>query len=397
MSSSQKSIFFRPEWLVLGIILVAANLRAPITGVPPVIEAIQHSFSLSAAQAGVLTASPLLVFAVISLTAPAASQRLGLERSIFLALNLIFIGALWRVQSSVWSLYLGNNLIAVGIALGNVLVPTLIKEYFPQRISVLTAIYSLTMGVAAFIVSAIAIPLEYTSGGWRLALLSILPIIFISWLVWLPQIRRGARSRHRHNEAPKINLFTNRLAWQVTLFLGLNSLVFYILISWVPSLLISLGYSAIAAANVHGAMLLGSAVGGLVLIPLVRWFADQRPAALLSSAFLLVGLIGTLVLPKWAWLWVSLAGFGSGAVFVMALSFLGLRCAQSANAARLSAMAQCVGYLLASVGPFLMGSFYDLSGSWIPMLIFCLVVSTVNLVFGWAAGQDRKVEHYAKG
>lgn len=395
MSRQRKSLFFRPEWLLIGIVLVAANLRAPITGVPPVIEAIQRSFSLSAAQAGFLTASPLIVFAVISLLSPAVARRLGLERGIFLALNLMLIGSIWRVQDSVSALYLGNNLIAVGIALGNVLIPSLIKQYFPQRISVLTAVYSLTMGISSFIISAIAIPLESTAYGWRLALLSIFPVLLICWLVWLPQIRKGARKYQPTRDATTINLFKNRLAWQVTFFLGFNSLVFYILVSWVPSLLISLGYSAAAAANLHGVMQLGSAVAGLVLIPVVRMFHDQRPAVLLSSASLLAGLIGTLAMPGLAWLWVTVAGFGSGAVFVLALSFLGLRSSHSGTAARLGGMAQCLGYLLASIGPFLMGAFYDLTHSWVPMLVFCITVSSINIAFGLAAGRDRKVEHYA--
>lgn len=394
MSRRKKSIFYRPEWLLLGVILVAANMRAPITGVPPVIGAIQESFSLTAAQAGFLTASPLIVFAAISLVAPRISSRLGLERTIFLALNMMLIGAVWRVQSSVWSLYLGNNLIAIGIGLGNVLVPSLLKQYFPRRISVLTAVYSLTMGISSFIVSSIAIPLQSTALGWRLALASILPVVLLGWLVWLPQIRKAPRIRRDRQQAQPINLLKNRLAWQVTTFLGVNSLVFYILISWVPALLISLGYSEMAAANLHGLMQLASAVSGLALIPVVRKFADQRPAVVVASACLLAGLIGTLLMPAFAWFWINVAGFGSGAVFVLALSFLGLRSGHAATAARLSGMAQCLGYLLASIGPFLMGAFYDLTHSWVPMLLFCIVISTVNLGFGLAAGRDRKIEAY---
>ncbi len=392
MTVKRKSYFRRPEWLVIGIICIAANLRAPVTGVAPVIESIQQSFNLSAAQAGLLTSSPLLVFALFSLVAAPLARAVGLERALFLALSAMVIGVFWRIYPSIFSLYAGNNLIAVGIALGNVLVPSLIKGYFPQRIAFLTAIYSLMMGVSAAIVSALAIPLtEYTPWSWRTSLFSVSLMIIVSWLVWLPQIRKGPR-RHNHTaNQQRTPLWRSSIAWQVTFFLGCNSLFYYIFVSWLPSLLTSLGFGATAAANMHGLMQLASAVAGLLILPVVRHFSDQRPAVVCAVLPIFISLLGLLWLPGLALLWSLLLGLGSGAVFVLALSFFGMRVNSTAQAASLAGMAQFVGYLLAATGPSLMGAFYDWSQSWVPMLVFCLVVATLMLAFGLAAGRNVKI------
>lgn len=390
MNRRTKAFYRRPEWLIIGIICIAANLRAPVTGVAPVLEAIQHSFGLSATMAGFLTTSPLLVFAVFSLVAAPLARWVGLERALFLALSAMLIGVFWRIYPSVGSLYAGNNLIAVGIALGNVLVPSLIKLYFPQRIAFLTAIYSLMMGVSAALVSALAIPIShYSQYGWRAALLSVALMIVISWLVWLPQVRKGPRKRAKNSKQKSTPLWRQPLAWQVTFFLGFNSLFYYVFVSWMPALLTSLGFGPSFAANMHGLMQLASAIAGLLILPVVRRFPDQRPAVVCAVIPMLVGLVGLWLLPGLALLWTLLLGLGTGAVFVLALSFFGLRVRTTAQAASLAGMAQFVGYLLAATGPSLIGAFYDLTGSWLPMLAFCFVVCCIMLGFGLAAGRDR--------
>jgi len=392
MTQRRKSFFRRPEWLIIGIICIAANLRAPVTGVAPVIESIQHSFSLTAAQAGLLTSSPLLVFALFSLVAAPLARLIGLERALFLALSAMVVGVFWRVYPSIFSLYAGNNLIAVGIALGNVLVPSLIKAYFPQRIAFLTAIYSLMMGLSAAIVSALAIPLtEYTPWGWRTSLLSVAIMIVVSWVVWLPQIHKSPRRRKNRSDQPRTALWRNPIAWQVTFFLGCNSLFYYIFVSWLPSLLTTLGFSASAAANMHGLMQLASAVAGLLILPVVRHFSDQRPAVICAVIPIFISLLGLWWLPGLALLWSLFVGLGSGAVFVLALSFFGMRVTTTSQEASLAGMAQFVGYLLAATGPSLMGAFYDWTQSWVPMLIFCLVVACIMLTFGLSAGRNVKI------
>lgn len=388
----RKSIFYRPEWLILGIVCIAANLRAPITGVAPVIKSIQETYALSATQAGFLTASPLLIFAAFSLLAAPLARKIGTERALFIGLSLLLIGTIWRIQPSVWSLYLGNNLIAIGIPLGNVLVPSLIKRYFPGRVAFLTAIYSLTMGVSAAAISALAIPLsQYSSYGWRASLLSVGLMITVSWLVWLPQLKKGPRTNKGEQQAGQINLWRSKLAWQVTFFLGLNSLFYYIFVSWMPSLLMSQGFSASFAANMHGLMQLASAVSGLLILPIVRHFPDQRPAVIFATSFMFLGLFGLWQLPVWSLFWTLALGFGSGAIFVLSLSFLAMRVSTTAQAASLAGMAQFVGYLLAASGPSLMGAFYDAFGSWEPMLIFCMINAVIIFFFGLAAGRDRQI------
>lgn len=392
MSERKKSFYRRPEWLIIGIICIAANLRAPVTGVAPVIESIQQSYSLTAAQAGLLTSSPLLFFAIFSLVAAPLARFVGLERALFIAITAMVVGVFWRIYPSIFSLYAGNNLIAVGIALGNVLVPSLIKAYFPQRIAFLTAIYSLMMGISAAIVSALAIPLtEHTAWGWRTSLLSVSLIIVVSWVVWLPQIHKGPRRKKDATQQARAPIWRHPIAWQVTIFLGCNSLFYYIFVSWLPSLLTSLGFSAAIAANMHGLMQLASAVAGLLILPVVRHFSDQKPAVVCAVAPIFIGLLGLWWVPSLALIWALLLGLGSGAVFVLALSFFGMRVTTTAQAASLAGMAQFVGYLLAATGPSLMGAFYDWTHSWVPMLVFCLFVATVILIFGLLAGRNVKI------
>lgn len=392
MSERKKSFYRRPEWLIIGIICIAANLRAPVTGVAPVIESIQQSYSLTAAQAGLLTSSPLLFFAIFSLVAAPLARFVGLERALFIAITAMVVGVFWRIYPSIFSLYAGNNLIAVGIALGNVLVPSLIKAYFPQRIAFLTAIYSLMMGISAAIVSALAIPLtEHTAWGWRTSLLSVSLMIVVSWVVWLPQIHKGPRRKKDATQQARAPIWRHPIAWQVTIFLGCNSLFYYIFVSWLPSLLTSLGFSAAIAANMHGLMQLASAVAGLLILPVVRHFSDQKPAVVCAVAPIFIGLLGLWWVPSLALIWALLLGLGSGAVFVLALSFFGMRVTTTAQAASLAGMAQFVGYLLAATGPSLMGAFYDWTHSWVPMLVFCLFVATVILIFGLLAGRNVKI------
>lgn len=142
----------RPEWLILGILCIAANLRAPITGLPAVISAIQADLALSSTVAGLLTTTPLFVFAVVSLLSPRIAVRFGLERSLFYALLLMLIGVIFRSMPSVEALFLGNNIVAIGISMGNVLLPSLIKRDFPYRVAFITALYALTMGIVAALV-----------------------------------------------------------------------------------------------------------------------------------------------------------------------------------------------------------------------------------------------------
>lgn len=384
---------WRPVALLIGILLIAANLRAPITGLAPVLSMIQAAFDLSTAQAGLLTTLPLLAFALVSPVAPTFARRFGLERALFGALLLIASGVVMRSLGSAWCLYGGTAVIGAGIAVGNVLLPSLLKRDFPARIAKVTSAYALTMGIAAATASATVFPLATQAGlGWSGALAAILLLPLAAMAMWWQQLGKHAGTAPAGTAASGGRpIWQSSLAWQVTLFMGLNSFVYYVMIGWLPSVLTSNGYSSAEAGSLHGWMQLASAVPGLILGPLIHRLTDQRAVAFGVSLLLSAGLLGLLLLPGLAALWVAAFGFGSGACIILSLMFMGLRTSSPAQAAALSGMAQCVGYLLAAFGPPLIGLLRDVSQGWGMPLAVCLVLTLLIAGLGLLAGRNARI------
>lgn len=346
--------------LIAGILMIATTLRVTFTGAAPLLEAIRTDYGLTTAQTGLLTTLPLLAFALVSPLAAGIARRIGMERSLFAAMLLICAGVAVRSLPNASLLFLGTAIIGCGIALGNVLLLGLIKRDFSQHVARLTGAYSLTMGAAAALGSALVVPLALSGFGWRGALLLLMVFPLLALLIWLPQWRHTAHanvttSRTLHARG----IWRSPLAWQVTLFLGINSLIYYVIIGWLPAILISHGYSEAQAGSLHGLLQLATASPGL-LIPLVlHRFHDQRCIAALVSLMCAVGAAGFWFMPDQAVLWTLLFGFGSGATMILGLTFIGLRASSAHQAAALSGMAQSVGYLLAACGPPLMGRIHD--------------------------------------
>ncbi len=383
----------RTVLLLIGIVLVAANLRAPITGLAPVLGMIQETFALSTAHAGLLTTLPLLAFALVSPVAPWLARRFGLVRALFAALVLLAAGVVLRSAGPAWSLFVGTAVIGAGIAVGNVLLPALLKRDFPNRIASVTGAYALAMGAAAAVASATVFPLASGFGlGWSGALLAMLVLPVVAMLLWWPQLGERAAVAQPGGGAPAASpIWRHPLAWQVTLFMGLNSFIYYVMIGWLPAILASRGYSAAEAGSLHGLMQLASAVPGLVLGPLIQRLHDQRRVALATSLLVAGALLGLQWLPQLAGLWVACFGFGTGACIILALMFMGLRTENPRQAAALSGMAQCVGYLLAAFGPPLIGGLRDRSQDWTLALTVCLALSLAMAAVGMLAGRNRRI------
>ncbi|ATM06009.1 TPA: CynX/NimT family MFS transporter [Raoultella planticola] len=392
MSSVLPSTGRRHLLLIAGILLIASTLRVTFTGAAPLLDAIRADYGLSTAQTGMLTTLPLLAFGLVSPLAAGVGRRLGIERSLLVALVLICLGIGLRSLPSTALLFGGTAIIGCGIALGNVLLPGLIKRDFSQHVARMTGAYSITMGGAAALGSAMVVPLALAGFGWHGALLMLMVFPLLALLVWLPQTRKTATapltgSGAMHNRG----IWRSALAWQVTLFLGINSLVYYVIIGWLPAILQSLGYSEAQAGSLHGLLQLATAAPGLAIPLILHHLKDQRAIAVIVALMCAISACGLWFWPGQAVVWTLIFGFGSGATMILGLTFIGLRANSAHQAAALSGMAQTIGYLLAACGPPLMGKIHDANGDWQIPLIAVALISVVMALFGALAGRDREI------
>ncbi|VDY64946.1 Inner membrane transport protein YeaN [Shimwellia blattae] len=318
----------RPRGLLLlcGILLIAATLRVTFTAIAPLLDQLRHDYGLTTAQTGVLTTLPLIIFALISPLAAGISRHLGTERSLFCAMGIICLGIGIRSAGNLALLYTGTAIIGCGIALGNVLLPALIKQRFPDGVARLTGNYSLAMGIAAALGSLLIVPLAEAGAGWRGAFLALMIFPLAALLVWLPQLKQPVYAGvGRSSALSQRGIWRHPLAWQITFFLGLNSLIYYVVIAWLPAILVSYGYSAAQAGSLHGLLQLATAAPGLVIGLVLSRLNDQRGVALLVGLLGVVSLLGLWLAPALASLWIVLYGFSSGATMILGLVFIGLR------------------------------------------------------------------------
>jgi CP family cyanate transporter-like MFS transporter len=371
--------------VLVGILLVAANMRASITVVGPLLSQIVHSYGLSGIEAGLLTALPVLGFAACSPHAPRLARRIGMERALVAAMVILVMGV--GVRSLPWApaLFGGTLLLAIGIAVANVLLPAYVKHHFSSRQSTVTAFYAVTMSLVAAIASGVAVPLaDALPAGWRTALAVWGVLVVISIALWIRPARR-ARDTGAVGAGARLP-WRSAVAWQVTAFMGLQSLGFYVMIGWLPSVLASHGVGPRAAGVELLEFQLVSLVTSLALPLIADRSTDHRALAAATATCTGIAYLGLIFAPGISLLWVLLAGCGTGPSLVLALSFMALRAEGAAGAAALSAMAQSVGYLLAAAGPFLFGSLHSLSGNWTASLLLLVASAVALFVVGLRAG-----------
>jgi CP family cyanate transporter-like MFS transporter len=379
--------------LVLGIVLLAANLRTALTSVAPLIGEIRTDTGISNGAAGLLTTLPLLAFGVLSPVVPWLARRFGMERLLLASLLVLAAGILLR-SAGVAALFLGTAVLGAAITVGNVLLPGLVKRNFPGRAGLMTSVYSTAMGISAALAAGASVPLASLTGmGWRGALaLWALPA-FLAAVAWLPQLRRSDRPANTSTPSFGIGgLRRSPLAWQVTLFMGLQSLAYYVTLAWLPEILIEEGMSA-GRAGWLLALAQAVAIVTMFIAPVLAGRrSSQRGLVVASVGLSGAGTLGLLVAGSAASiLWVVLLGLGQGACFSLALTFFALRAPDPQHAAALSGMAQSVGYLLSAGGPFLFGVLRDATGAWTVPLALLLAITACLLIAGLGAARDAHV------
>jgi len=380
-----------PLLALVAVILVALSLRGPVSSVGPLLEELRGDLGLSGAAVALLPTLPLLCFGVLSPLAPALSGWLGLHRAVLGGAAVLALGIALRGAGTL-GLFTGTLLIGAGIAVCNVLLPAVVKADFSDRLALATALTTSSMAVSASAGAGLAQPLREVTGGPLSSLAWWLLPAAVGVVAWAVFTRTHPGVVGPTGTTRVLPLLRDRVALAVTVFFGLQSLAFYTLLAWLPSILRDAGVGAGEA----GAMLAVAALIGAPVSFLVPRLAVRRPAqglwVLVVAVPSALGLLGLLTAPAAApWVWSVLLGLGTGAAFPLALTIVLLRSRDSQQAARLSGAAQGAGYALAASGPFVIGLLHDATGSWTPSLLLMLTLLTAQVLVGLSAAKDRTV------
>lgn len=374
--------------LILGLIVVALNLRPPIAGFGPLLSQFQAEFQVSAATLSLLTTLPLLCWGVLAPLAPLLSRRYSNETIILFATAVIGLGSVLRIGGALPVILIGTVLVGAGIAVNNVLLPSLIRRDYPSRVGPMTGLYTLAVVGGAALASAVAVPLMTALGGeWRSSVGVWTGLAALGVLAWLPAVfGRQTHARALRTGGPSV--WRNPHALPVTLYMGFQSLVFFTWLTWLPRVLQDSGFTAaqagllLAFANV---VQLPFTLAVPVLAARPRLLVPLAVGTALVSA---AGVTGLLLAPLTPLPWLLMMGIGAGSTFPLALMFIAVRAQDVAQVPQLSALAQGFGYALAAAGPFIFGALHDATGDWQVPLIFLLAMTGVVLVTGVAAGRE---------
>ncbi|MEB0008954.1 CynX/NimT family MFS transporter [Pseudomonas sp. MH9.2] len=389
-------VLIRPWLLLLGLVLVALNLRPALSSMAPMLSDVSKSLGLSAAKAGLLTTLPVLCLGLFAPLAPILARRFGSERVVLGILLTLAGGIILRSSFGETGLFAGSILAGASIGIIGVLLPGIVKRDFAKQAGTMTGVYTMALCLGAAMAAGSTVPLsQYFDNSWATGLgFWIIPAMLAA-VFWLPQTRQ---EHGLHRVAYRVRgLLRDRLAWQVTLYMGLQSSLAYIVFGWLPSILISRGLSPTQA----GLVLSGSIMVQLISALTAPWLAtrgkDQRLAILVVMLLTLGGLFGCLYGPlDGLWGWAIVLGLGQGGTFSLALTLIVLRSRDSHVAANLSSMAQGFGYTLASLGPFAVGIVHDLTGGWNAVGWIFAVVGLAAIVFGLGAGRALYVQVHSE-
>lgn len=382
--------------LILGIIFIAANLRAPLTSVGPLVGMIRDNLQITNTSSGMITTLPLLAFAFFSPIVPKLGRRYGINRVILISVGLLFVGILIRSLAGISTLFIGTALIGLGISVSNVLLPGLIKQEFPKKLGTMTGVYSISMNLCGAIASGISIPIALGLGfGWKGALGIWSVLSLVAFFVWLPQVKHDKKREIETGEQSaehKGSLWRSPLAWQVTFFMGLQSMIFYVLVAWLPEILLQRGIALDESGWLLSLMQLALLPFTFIVPIIAGRMASQRSLVFFTAGLFFTGILGLLYgSQELLYLWIVSLGIGIGSAFSLAMMFFSLRSETAIQAAELSGMAQSIGYLLAATGPTLFGYMHDLTDGWTVPLLMLGGASVLLLVFGLGAARDRTV------
>ncbi|ALF59683.1 MFS transporter [Psychrobacter urativorans] len=385
-------------WLVLcAMILLGTNMRAPIVALGSIAPVVQDALNITETQIGWLGAIPMLTFALGALISPSIGKRFGIENTLIVMIVLLTIGMIIRAVIPTWTGFLtGTILLTLAIGFANTLAAPVIKMRTPKNIPLVTGLFSLTMTVTAGIVAGVVLPLsekvgwQWSLGGW-----SILGLFAI--VIWVFLRMRLGSSADTQAVLPTgtsdISMWRTGLGWQIGIFLGLQSLLYYTVASFLPSILVSKGMSAVSAGQMGSVFQFMAPLAILSLTWLINRGRPIQALAVFAATLNVIGILGlSYMSTDLAWLWAGLMGAGCSAIFTLSMMLFSMRTYTTNQASELSGMAQFVGYIIAFFGPLGTGWLHEATDSWDLPLLLMLIFMIVNVGIAWLVSRPIMVD-----
>ncbi len=374
-------------WLLLALILVAINLRPALSSLAPVLRQAQTDLGLGSTATNLLTTLPVLCLGLFAPLAPRLAQRHGTERVIGAVLLVLTAGILMRGLPGSIGLFAGTLIGGASIGIIGVLLPGIVKREFPDKADIMTGVYTMALCLGAALAAGATVPLARAADSWSLALSFWALPALLAALVW--RIQPHHAHAHAASNRSDPSLWRNRLAWQVTLYMGLQSALAYCVFGWLPVILQDRGINAVTSGLVVSVSVMVQLLSALGSPWLASRHRDQRPMIAITLGLTLTGLLGCLYAPTDSMmLWAVVLGLGQGGTFSMALSLIVLRSPDAVTAARLSGMAQGIGYALASLGPLGVGRVDVIAQGWSSAGGLVVGITLAALLAGMAAGRQ---------
>jgi MFS transporter, CP family, cyanate transporter len=370
--------------LVVALLVTGLSMRTAVTSVGAVLDDLQSGLHTTSGLAGLITTLPVICFAAIGSVAPRLSHRWGAHQLLVAALTLMTLGLLLRaLVSSIWLFLLCSVLALTGGAISNVLLPSLVKRHFPDRIGRMTAVYTTALAIGTTAAAGLTVPIGELGDGWRLGLGSWALLSAVAVLPWLPTIRHDRPDPESPRGMSANRMLRSRTAWLLTIFFAFQSFQAYVAFGWFAKFMHAHGVSA-GSAGWMVALLSALGIPVSMIAPTIAPRRHRAVIAALAGCYL-VAYLGLAVAPVGgAWLWMVLTGIGTG-MFPMALMMIGLRARSAETTAALSAFVQAIGYVVAGTGPLLFGVLYGATGSWTLPLGLLFVALTLASGAGWLA------------
>ncbi|WP_107101346.1 CynX/NimT family MFS transporter [Peterkaempfera griseoplana] len=393
--------------LAAAIVAAAFNLRPAVTSLGPLLERVRDGLGMSATVAGLLTAVPSLCFALFGLAAPALARRIGPAAVVTAGMGAVTAGLAARALAGSTAVFLLLSAVALaGIAVSNVLMPVIVKRYFPDRVGPLIGLYSMALSAGTAVAAAVAVPLTAAVGGsWRAGLGVWAGAAAVGLALWLAVLAAGRDRGAGPRPAPSpgtaagepggertLRILRSPTAWALAVFFGLQSTGAYATMGWLPQIYQDAGISAGESGVLLAVTMAISVPVSFVLPSLAAARGDQRLFVVLLGGCGLAGYLGLAFAPAGApWLWAALAGL-SNCCFPLAITMIGLRARSAAGVAKLSAFAQSLGYLISIPGPVLVGALYQGTGSWYAPVGLLAALLVPQIGVGLLAGRARQIE-----